>query len=258
MKRLHFLYRMDLSFESPVFDHYFVLRFVPETDSVQKIIVDSQYVDPPAGITEHTDGFGNRMFAGNIRENHSHFSYKVSGIAEVEQENRMRESLHPVFRYASPLTQPDEALQHFYRQVCPSEASGLQRAVSLMHSLYQNFSYVPGSTDVQTTAADAWKKGTGVCQDYAHILTALCRLDGIPARYVAGMMIGEGASHAWTEIYADGRWTALDPTNNCPVTNDYIKISHGRDYGDCAVDRGVFKGNTLQTQNVYVKVEEVW
>lgn len=258
MKKLHFLYRMDLHFERPVFDHYFVLRFVPGTDDVQKITVERQFVEPPAVGAVHTDGFGNQVFAGSIRENHSCFSYVVSGIAEVEQENRREERLHPVFRYAGPLTQPDDALIHFYQQVCPWEASGLQRAVSLMHSLHGHFSYVPGSTGVQTSAADAWRKGSGVCQDYAHILITLCRLDGIPARYAAGMMLGEGASHAWAEIYADGRWTGLDPTNDCPVNNDYIKISNGRDYQDCAVDRGVFRGNTPQTQNVYVKVEEVW
>ena len=125
-----------------------------------------------------------------------------------------------------------------------------------MHSLHERLQYVPGSTGVRTTAAEAWQKRTGVCQDYAHILIALCRLDGIPARYAAGLMLGEGASHAWTEVYTDGRWTGLDPTNDCMVTDDYIRIACGRDYGDCAVDRGIFRGNALQTQNVYVKVEE--
>lgn len=258
MKRLHFLYRMNLEFSCPVSEHYFVLRFVPKSDHVQKITVHSQFVDPSDRITEHADGFGNRMFVGDVRESHSYFSYEVSGIAEVNQKNRMQERLHPVFRYESPLTKWDVCLRRFYEQVCPCEENPLQRAISLMHSLYGHFQYMPGSTDVHTTAADAWKKGMGVCQDYAHILIALCRMDHIPARYVAGMMIGEGASHAWIEIYADGGWTALDPTHDRLVTDDYIKISHGRDYEDCAVERGVFKGNALQIQNVYVKVEEVW
>lgn len=257
MKRLHFLYRMNLEFEHPVREHYFVLRFVPESDSVQQIALEKCLLTPADGITTHLDGFGNRMYVGSIIEEHSHFAYEVGGVAEVEQEKRSLESLHPVFRYESPLTKADTGLLEFYQKVCPFEALPLQRAVSLMHSLHQNFQYVPGSTNVRTTAAEAWQKGMGVCQDYAHILITLCRLCGIPARYVAGMMLGEGASHAWTEIYVDGRFIALDPTNDCLVTDDYIKISHGRDYADCAVDRGVFKGNTLQTQNVYVKVEEV-
>lgn len=32
-------------------------------------------------------------------------------------------------------------------------------------------------------------------------MIALCRKAGIPARYENGMMIGEGATHAWVEVY---------------------------------------------------------
>ncbi|MDD7434847.1 MAG: transglutaminase family protein [Lachnospiraceae bacterium] len=38
-----------------------------------------------------------------------------------------------------------------------------------------------------------------VCQDYAHIFIVLLRLAGVPARYVCGLLAGEGASHAWVE-----------------------------------------------------------
>ncbi len=257
MKRLRFLYRMELVFEHPVSEHYFVLRFVPESDSVQKIRLDSCKVEPADGLCHHLDGFGNRIDTGSIREEHGTFSYEVSGITCVEPEGRLPEKLHPIFRYESPLTKTDDGLVQFYRQICPCETDALQRAVSMMRALHERFRYVPGSTDVRTSAAEAWRKGCGVCQDYAHILIALCRLDGIPARYAAGMMLGEGASHAWAEVYTDGCWTALDPTNGCIVDDGYIRISQGRDYADCAVDRGVFRGNTSQRQNVYVKVEEL-
>jgi len=39
---------------------------------------------------------------------------------------------------------------------------------------------------VQTTIDEAIRVRAGVCQDYAHILVALCRYNGIPARYVSG------------------------------------------------------------------------
>ena len=40
----------------------------------------------------------------------------------------------------------------------------------------------------------------GVCQDYAHCMLALCRLCGLPARYVSGHVLGEGGTHAWVEV----------------------------------------------------------
>ena len=95
-----------------------------------------------------------------------------------------------------------------------------------------------------------------VRQDYAQILIALCHLEKIPARYVAGMMIGEGASHAWVEICQDGIWYGLDPTNNKLVDDDYIKLSHGRDASDCLINRGVIVGGGEQTQDIKVHVWE--
>lgn len=129
-----------------------------------------------------------------------------------------------------------------------------------MHRLYREFSYVPGSTHVGTTAEEALAGGKGVCQDYAQILIALCRMAGYPARYVVGLLPGEGATHAWAEVWQDGRWLGLDPTHDCAADERYIKLSHGRDFTDCSVDRGCFKGGAGQRQKIYIKVEEenIW
>ena len=79
---------------------------------------------------------------------------------------------------------------------------------------------------------------------------------GIQARYAAGMLIGEGLSHAWVEVAQEGRWYGLDPTNGVRVLENHIKISHGRDYGDCLLNQGVFTGTANQQQTVSVTVEE--
>ena len=76
------------------------------------------------------------------------------------------------------------------------------------------------------------KLGKGVCQDYSHILIALCRKYKIPARYVVGMIIGEGATHAWVEVYYDGCWYGLDPTHNKEVDDYFIKIGGTPSYND--------------------------
>ena len=48
----------------------------------------------------------------------------------------------------------------------------------------------------------------------------------------------------------------FDPTHNRLTDDTYIKLSHGRDFGDCTIDRGCFKGFASQRQNIYVKVED--
>ena len=70
------------------------------------------------------------------------------------------------------------------------------------------------------------------------------------------MNLGEGASHAWTEVWDGQFWHGLDPTNNRLADERYIKLSHGRDFMDAAVDRGCFLGKAGQEQTILIKVEE--
>lgn len=90
---------------------------------------------------------------------------------------------------------------------------------------------------------------------YSHILISLCHMEKIPARYVVGMLEGEGLSHAWVEIYENGMWIGLDPTNDLVVGEQHIKVSSGRDYGDCTINQGIFTGAASQTQTASVVVE---
>lgn len=84
--------------------------------------------------------------------------------------------------------------------------------------------------------------------------SSLCRLSGIPARYVSGLPEGDGGSHAWAEIWDDGYWYGVDPTRHVPVDEGYLKLSMGRDFTDCPIESGLFSGYTDQQQKVYMKV----
>ena len=116
--------------------------------------------------------------------------------------------------------------------------------------------YLPGVTSVRTTAPEAFAAGQGVCQDFAHIYLALARKAGLSARYVNGLPEGEGASHAWCEVWLDGIWTGIDPTRGRWTGEDYLRFSVGRDFGDCPMERGVFLGLTDQTQTVFMRVRQ--
>ena len=125
-----------------------------------------------------------------------------------------------------------------------------------MQAVHDALSYEPGTTTVRTTAAQAFALGHGVCQDYSHVMLAVLRAAGIPARYAAGMLLGEGESHAWVEVLYQGNWYAFDPTNCVAVTDQHIKLSHGRDSDDCAINRGVFMGFGQQQTEISVIVTE--
>ena len=161
-----------------------------------------------------------------------------------------------MYRYPSEFTQCGPQIQAYADRMSNLEGTNLERAIQVMHQLYEHFQYKSGVTDIHTTAEEAMRLGQGVCQDYAHILMTLCRMQKIPARYVAGFLDGEGATHAWIEIYDNGYWYGFDPTHDRTITDNYIKVAHGRDACDCPMERGVFRGLTTQNNRVKVVVTE--
>lgn len=55
------------------------------------------------------------------------------------------------------------------------------------------------------------------CCDMTHLLIALSRAAGIPARYVHGSCVfgdGKRYGHVWAELYVDGKWVWADPIND--------------------------------------------
>lgn len=132
--------------------------------------------------------------------------------------------------------------------------------------IFWDFIYDPQATDVHTTVEETLQLKRGVCQDFAHLMIAMCRAKGIPARYVSGYhFIGdlqgghadyEQASHAWVEAYIPNKgWVGYDPTNNGMVNWRYVKIGHGRDYRDIVPVKGVYTGLAAQTLMVEVDVK---
>jgi transglutaminase-like putative cysteine protease len=137
----------------------------------------------------------------------------------------------------------------------------------LNEGVYRLFAYVPNSTKVDSPIEEALGTRQGVCQDFAHIMTALVRSLHIPCRYVSGYLFHravegeekdrslEGASHAWVEALVPRLgWVAFDPTNNLMGADRHIRVAIGRDYADVPPTRGVYKGEAHSELSVAVTV----
>lgn len=132
-----------------------------------------------------------------------------------------------------------------------------KRALQIRDLIHDSMTYTPGATTPATSAEEAWKRRKGVCQDYAHIMLALLRLDHIPCRYTAGLLLGEGESHAWVEFCDHGQWIPADPTNPDVSWEEQIIFSHGRDSRDCEISRGTYRGPEKQIQHIYSDVHRI-
>lgn len=261
MHKVAFSYRMELQFSEPVQNHVFSLRSFPMRLPEQQIGGLVWHVYPDTGLQFHKDYFGNTVAAGRFDAAHSAFRFELNGTAWIHQQSRRAEPCLPLYRYPSEACRMTAQMQEFLhsKDISPMDTQGeaLSQAIAIMHTLYETFRYQAGATGTDTTAGEAFALGCGVCQDYAQILIALCRANGIAARYVAGILSGEGATHAWAEVYDGGMWHGLDPTHNKQIDDGYLKLAQGRDALDCRLNRGVFCGTAVQRQNVYVTLEEI-
>ncbi len=159
----------------------------------------------------------------------------------------------------TPLTEPDDALRALAHEV-EGIADPLARLHRLMELVRARIDYVAGKTTVTTTAAEALAKGSGVCQDHAHVFATVARLLGVPARYVSGYFLQDSAEtatagHAWAEAHVDGfGWIGFDAANNICPTEAYVRVAIGLDYGEAAPVRGIRRGDAGEELVVAVDV----
>jgi transglutaminase-like putative cysteine protease len=151
----------------------------------------------------------------------------------------------------TPLTEADNVLAEASRDLLAASSGDLDFAERACAWSHQALTYQYGVTGVRTNAATAIAGGKGVCQDYAHVMLSLCRVAGLPARYVSGHLVGEGGSHAWVEVVVNDASAraasrtvavAFDPTHNRRASQGYFTVAVGRDYKHVAPTSGTFEG----------------
>jgi len=163
-------------------------------------------------------------------------------------------------QHTSPL---HEEIRAALKDVVNGDDKPLKNALVLSEYVYANLHYEQGVTSIETPTEEIWRLKAGVCQDFAHLLLFLLRLNGIPARYVSGYVCpkeegvrGAGATHAWVEAYIPFYgWLGLDPTNNCIVNDGHVRMAIGRQFADCTPIKGTYKGTGAHTLTVSVHIE---
>ncbi len=204
-------------------------------------------VTPPLVVTRHNDAFGNGILEVEAEELTGGLEFRfLSTLERVAGAPPIRLGREDAAPFLAPtrLTQADPRMSAIAGELRGTYTGALAFASALNEWVYREMRYGFGATDTRTPAAAALAGGVGLCQDYAHIMVALCRAAGIPACYVSGHMLGEGGSHAWTEVLLPerGGYAAygFDPTNRRLPGLDYLTVAVGRDYSDVPPTAGSF------------------
>jgi len=287
MNRYHLVHATEFRYDEPVSESYNEVRLRPIHDDTQSCLSFRLLTNPVSRGTSYRDSFGNWVHQFNILPKHQHLKIEAESVVLVHEApvppsrgmklselTDHREKLEEEFldflaptAYVPHVPQLEE-LSVAASNGCDGTLSGFVQEASFM--IHEKFRYVKGATHVHSSIQDSLSVGARVCQDFAHLLLGVVRKRGLPARYVSGYLVpataaspdaklqevvGGSASHAWAEVYLpESGWVGLDPTLGKPLGPQHVRIAYGRDYGDVAPVRGVYKGHAGQRLSVDVRV----
>lgn len=262
-----------LGYTADVVESVMDARLGPRSDVHQRWSSYELRVAPAAAVRRYADSFGNIAHLVTIAKPHRAVEVTMAGQIETllrDPFRAPRELPQPLtpgeradFLDPSPLVPPGAEITALAAPFQDGAADTFATAQKLMRLVYDRFDYVPDVTGVGTTVPEILAHKTGVCQDFAHVLIALCRAIGIPARYVSGYIVrdaasaaptrGAGASHAWVEAFTPTHgWRGFDPTNDLVASEHHVKMAIGRDYRDVPPTQGTFRGVADETLTVDV------
>lgn len=231
--------------------------------------------NPDVDISE--DYYGNRVGNFNVLDTHTEMTIESRMLVRVNHSLKIpdidstsvndiqpeKEKSIMLLRlcYLDDIQKQNE-IEVILKEINIENKSIIEIAQQCNAYVFENFTYTKGITNIETTIDEILTLRKGVCQDFAHILLQLLRTAGIPSRYVSGYICpnesglrGEGATHAWVEIYTPKQgWLGLDPTNNIWTMDNHVRLSVGRNFGDCTPIKGTFKGFARQSLSVCVSI----
>ena len=284
--------KIEYLYQSPVSKGRHTVCVAPSTiDGVQRLLASDIAFDPePDEKTERQDFFGNHIV--DIGLAHEHAGTGLAATFRVERlqcalevsrslpfadlpatltKCRSMKAASPLhFLAASPRVSLSPLIGAFARDAAGAPHSVFDAVLAVGQALFHRMTFDATATDVDTSPEEAFTNGSGVCQDFAHIMIAALRSLGIPAGYVSGYLRtlppegmerleGADAMHAWVRAWCGDAlgWVEFDPTNDLFVGTDHIVAAYGRDYSDVAPIRGVVRLSGAQDSTHSVDVAPV-
>jgi transglutaminase-like putative cysteine protease len=263
-------------YSSPVHESIMELRMQPRSEGPQTLRSFQIVTSPRAQLYAYTDHLGNAVYHFNVLREHEELRIETQSLVEMTEARQVPEKADALewdrynrynlsgdhFDLLEPskfahMSQSLEAVME-QRGLAKPEDDVLTALRRLNTTIYQDFGYAVGVTEVHSPIDDALKAQRGVCQDFAHIMIAVARAWGVPARYVSGYLhhrrkgqdrSHEDATHAWMEAWLPTLgWVGFDPTNDLLTGERHIRVAVGRDYSDVPPTRGTYKGGAGESE----------
>jgi transglutaminase-like putative cysteine protease len=223
-------------------------------------------MDPRQAVQSEMITFGENLPAEEFEDSHGNIVYRlvlhpgcnqirhdaIVSIPSLYDNQELPQNPAPIplaelppelLRYTLPSRYCDsDKLIAFAWQQFGQIEDGLPRVQAICDWVHNNVEYRFGSGSPEISAWDVIQRRFGVCRDFAHCTTALCRAMNLPARYVTGHLpdigfIDPGTPmdfHAYFEVFLGGHWYTYDARFNVPRIGR-IKVASGLDAVDAAL-----------------------
>jgi transglutaminase-like putative cysteine protease len=248
------------------------VRMEPASDTDQSCRSFALQVSPAAEVFCYRDGLGNSVYHFNVLEPHDEMRILAASVIETHPQSRPLsrcQAVYPLDLSAAGLEVLDylklrgpvswtPRLDPLLERLRPAAGTPLPEVVlRIAEHIRTNFEYAPDVTLADSSIDDVLEQGKGVCQDFTHLMIALLRSFGVPARYVSGYIHRpneDSQSHAWCEVWLPQLdWIGIDPTNDQLVNEHFVKVAVGRDFSDVPPNKGAYRG--AAQERIFVRVE---
>jgi len=266
-------------YNSPVYESINQIMLYPIQDLHQTLHFQSIRITDSPSIEVFKDHYFNQLGIFNILKPHSELSIQSNIVVEVvpieipNLEISIAQQWEEIELLKKDFTLKDfleveefkakEEISNVVKSLIDKEKSVFENAFNVSEFIFENFTYKQGVTTIESDIDEIWSLKAGVCQDFAHLLLEMLQIAELPSRYVSGYICpknhdlrGEGATHAWVEVFLPTYgWIGIDPTNNCLVSDRHVRLAVGKDFHDCTPVKGIYKGSLEHRLEVTVVVE---
>ena len=261
-----------LEYTEPVREAMTEVRMEPASDAEQSCHSFHLKVSPQAEVYHFHDGFGNRVHHFGLLGSHDHIHILAASVVETHPRPHDLAAVRAAWPLAADAVDLDALdflklggparatprLEPLLDALRPAPGMPLGELVARASSfIHEHFEYAKDVTLAGSPIDDLLEHGKGVCQDFTHLMIAVLRSFGVPARYASGYVHRpnkESQSHAWCEAWLPQLgWVGVDPTNDCVVDGHFVKVATGRDFTDVPPNKGVYRGRGRES--IFVRVE---
>ncbi len=161
------------------------------------------------GTTEFFPLMGSGSYTVRVYEQLSGKSYSLAAEASFDVKIKSETEMYLYPNKYSDFDKNSDCVKKA-SQLCSDKSGAVDKIAAIFGFVTDNIYYdkelakkvKSGLTGYTPDPDRTLKNGKGICFDYASLMTAMCRSQGIPSRIVVGYA-KENIYHAWNEIYTE-------------------------------------------------------